>query len=143
MFCRLFSARLLGALSCLISLSFVRSVHAADAIVPPHVRSQVAPEWPANVPADRDVDVVVVVTVAADGAVLDAHVDDSVGADYDRAAIDAVKHWQFEPATRNGQPIPARVRALVHFAPATAVPSAVPPPEPLAPPRPAGPGPAA
>src|SRR6187402_3303753 len=120
MFCRLFSARLLGALSCLISLSFVRSVHAADAIVPPHVRSQTAPEWPANVPADRDVDVVVVVTVAADGAVLDAHVDDSAGADYDQAAI------------------AAGVRALVHFAPSAAAaspPAAVDPPTaPAAPP---------
>src|SRR6187402_2117199 len=139
MFCRLFSARLLGALSCLISLSFVRSVHAADAIVPPHVRSQTAPEWPANAPADRHVDVVVVVTVAADGAVLDAHVDDSAGVDYDHAAIDAVKHWQFEPATRNGQPIPARVRALVHFAPAGATPAPL--PAPTTPPTAPAPGP--
>jgi TonB family protein len=79
------------------------------------------------VPADRDVDVVVIVTVAADGAVLDAHVDDSMGADYDQAAIAAVKRWQFEAATRNGKPIPARVRALVHFAPVSA---AAPPPAP-------------
>ena len=142
MFCRLFSVRALCALTSLIPLLNASHSLAAEAIVPPHVRSQTAPEWPANVPADHDIDVVVVVTVAADGAVLDAHVDDSVGADYDRAAIDAVKHWQFEPARRNGQPIPARVRALVHFAPAAAAPTAVPPPDPPVPPRPAGPGPA-
>src|SRR6188768_1435955 len=144
-------ARPLRALSCSISLSVsllsAGSARAADAIVPPHVRSQTAAEWPANVPADHDVDVIVIVTVAADGAVLDAHVDDSMGADYDQAAINAVKRWQFEPATRNGKPIPARVRALVHFAPAGAAPASV-TAEPAAqapasaPPGPAGPAPA-
>src|SRR6187549_737705 len=139
MFCRLFSARPLGVLTCFISLLITSSALGADPIVPPHVRSQTAPDWPANAPADRDVDVVVVVTVAADGAVLDAHVDDSVGADYDHAAIAAVKRWQFEPATRNGQPIPARVRALVHFAPATATPAPL--PAPTTPPTAPAPGP--
>jgi len=138
MFHRQFFARPLSVAACLVSSLIVSGARAADAIVPPHVRSQTAPEWPANVPADRDVDVVVVVTVAADGAVLDAHVDDSAGADYDQAAIAAVKRWQFDPATRNGQAIPARVRALVHFAPSAAAaspPAAVDPPTaPAAPP---------
>lgn len=130
-------ARPLRTLACSVSISISLlltgvSARAADALVPPHVRAQTAPEWPANVAADHDVDVIVVVTVAADGAVLDAHVDDSAGADYDRAAIEAVKHWQFDPATRNGQPIPARVRALVHFAPANAPAAPLPPPEPPA-----------
>src|SRR4051812_24174121 len=133
MFHRRFSARPLGVAACLFSLLLGSVVLAADAIVPPHVRMQSAPEWPANQPADHDLDVIVVVTVAADGAVLDAHVDDSAGADYDQAAIDAVKHWQFDPATRNGQPIPARVRALVHFAPVTTPPAPLPPAEPAAP----------
>jgi len=124
-------ARPLGAFTCSLSLLFTGVAQGADTIVPPHVSVQTAPEWPANVPADRDIDVVVVVTVAADGTVLDAHVDDSVGAEYDHAAIDAVKHWQFEPATRNGRPIPARVRALVHFAPSP-TPAALPPAEPAA-----------
>src|SRR6478609_1429817 len=126
-------ARRLRGLACSFSISIsvllcAVAAHAADVMVPPHVRAQSAPEWPANVAADRDVDVIVVVTVAADGTVLDAHVDDSVGADYDQAAIAAVKRWQFEPATRNGKPIPARVRALVHFAPATATPAPLPAP---------------
>ncbi|HET7545227.1 MAG TPA: TonB family protein [Polyangiaceae bacterium] len=127
-------ARSLGVLACSVSLStlllLARVAQAADALVPPHVRSQSAPEWPANVPPDHDVDVIVIVTVAVDGSVLDAHVDDSVGADYDQAAINAVKRWQFEPATRNGKPIPARVRALVHFAPESAPSTAPPPAEP-------------
>jgi len=116
--------RPLGALICSVPLLIGSVAHAADVIVPPHVREQVAPVWPASVAADHDTDVVVVVTVAADGAVLDAHVDDSAGVEFDRAAIDAVKHWQFEPGMRNGKPIPARVRALVHFAPKGATPAA-------------------
>ncbi len=85
MFSRMLLARPLGVAACVVSLLIARAAQAADAIVPPHVRSQTAPDWPANVPADHDVDVIVVVTVAADGAVLDAHVDDSAGADYDQA----------------------------------------------------------
>jgi len=140
MFHRRSLARPLRVAICLGSLMIARGALGADAIVPPHVRSQTAPEWPANAPTDHDIDVVVVVTVASDGTVLDAHVDDSVGVGYDRAAIDAVKRWQFEPATRNGQPIPARVRALVHFVPAVA--ATVPPAAPEAPalaPAPAAP----
>lgn len=119
----LFSA--LGALA----LSFSAHAFAADTVVPPHVRIQTPPAWPANAPNDHDLDVIVIVTVAADGTVLDAHVDDSMGADYDNAAIEAVKHWQFDAATRDGQPIPARVRALVHFE----TPKHEPPPPPVAP----------
>lgn len=113
-------------LSALLGTSAAR----ADTIIPPHVRSQVPPEWPTQAAPDHDLDVIVIVTVAADGSVLDAHVDDSEGTEYDRAAIDAVKHWQFDAATRNGRPIPARVRALVHFAlvPQNPPPPAEPPP---------------
>src|SRR5450432_736097 len=124
---------LLGLAFCLTAFLGAPSARAADTIVPPHVRTQIAPAWPPNVPNDHDLDVIVIVTVGADGTVLDAHVDDSMGADYDNAAIDAVKHWQFDPATRNGQPIPARVRALVHFEtpahapPPPAVPTPAPP----------------
>lgn len=106
------------------------SALAADVIVPPHVRTQSAPAWPAESNAQRDVDVVVIATIAADGTVLDAHVDDTMGAAYDLAAIDAVKSWEFEPATRNGQAIPARVRALVHFSRAAVAPGPAEPPAP-------------
>ena len=116
--------------ACLCALFSTHVAAAADTIVPPHVHSQTAPEWPANAQSDHDIDVIVVVTVAADGSVLDAHVDDSAGADYDAAAIDAVKHWQFEPATRNGRAIPARVRALVHFELAAHAPAPLPNPPP-------------
>jgi iron complex outermembrane recepter protein len=127
------NGRALGAALCLTVCIGTSHAQAADTIVPPHVRTQVAPAWPANVPNDHDLDVIVIVTVAADGTVLDAHVDDSMGADYDNAAIDAVKHWQFEAATRNGQPIPARVRALVHFETPAHAPQAAPVPTPAPP----------
>ncbi|HEY3668515.1 MAG TPA: TonB family protein [Polyangiaceae bacterium] len=104
-----------GLATWLCALLSAPVAQAADTVIPPHVRTQVAPDWPKNARSEHDVDLVVIVTVAADGTVLDAHVDDSAGADYDDSAIAAVKHWQFDPATRNGRPVPARVRALVHF----------------------------
>ena len=130
---RISISRAFGVAAWLCALLGAAGAQAADSVVPPHVRAQIPPEWPQSSHSDHDIDVVVVVTVAADGSVLDAHVDDSAGADYDNAAIAAVKHWQFDPALRNGLAVPARVRALVHFElpahEATPIPN--PPPEAL------------
>jgi len=76
------------------------------------------------VPSDHDADVIVIVTVAADGTVLSAHVDDELSPELAEAAVDTIKHWLFSPAQRNGQAIAAKVKARVHFA-AVVVPPAV------------------
>ena len=55
------------------------------------------------------------VTVLADGSVSDVQVEHSAGEDFDRAAIEAVQHWTFEPARRAGEPIASRVGVAVHF----------------------------
>lgn len=38
-----------------------------------------------------------------------------VGAGLDEAAVAAVSEWKFEPATRNGQPVPLHVDVEVNF----------------------------
>ncbi len=48
-------------------------------------------------------------SIAADGTVSDAQVKTPVGNGFDEAALEAGRKLIFEPATRDGQPVPARV----------------------------------
>ena len=58
------------------------------------------------------------VTVAADGSVERLDLARGSGNRYlDRAAMEAVRRWRFEPATRNGQPVSADVLVPVEFTP--------------------------
>lgn len=61
----------------------------------------------------------ITVTVAADGSVERQELADSSGNRYlDRAALEAVRRWRFQPATRNGQPVAAEVSVPIVFNPA-------------------------
>jgi TonB family protein len=102
---------------------------AAD-VTPPTLVREVAPEWPGP-PADHDVVVPVVLTVATDGTVSNAQVTASQGPEYDAAAIRAALEWRFQAAVRDGVPVAARIRAIVRFIAPT------PPPTPAAAPTPA------
>jgi protein TonB len=56
------------------------------------------------------------VFVAADGRVADVQVDQSAGhPDLDRAAMDAVRRWKFEPGRRGSEPVGMWVRLPVQF----------------------------
>jgi protein TonB len=56
------------------------------------------------------------VYVAADGQVTEVQVHESAGhPDLDRAAVDAVRRWRFEPGRRGAEPIGMWVRLPVHF----------------------------
>ena len=60
----------------------------------------------------------VVANVATDGSVANvALVEGSGNRDLDRAALEAVRRWQFKPATRNGQPVASEVRVPIVFSP--------------------------
>ena len=54
--------------------------------------------------------------VMPDGSIANAHVVDSQPARiFDRAAVDAVQHWTFNPALRDGQPVQATLRRRIEF----------------------------
>jgi iron complex outermembrane recepter protein len=61
--------------------------------------------------------VVLRVTVNAQGTVDGVELIDSAGADFDRAAEEAVRRWKFAPALRDGQPFAARIRIPFVFQP--------------------------
>jgi iron complex outermembrane receptor protein len=102
------------ALSCAIAGTFSLSAAAQGSVVMPRVVSQVTPTLPADV-VPKDADVVLTVTLDATGTVIDVAVVQSGGAEFDQAAMAAVKQWKFTPALRDGQPIAAKIRVPVHF----------------------------
>lgn len=135
--------------SVVASLSFATQAAAA---VPPQATT-VAPPTPTSaqsVPypsgAEGDVTLVLTLVVEKDGRV--SHVSaEGPPSRFTEAAEEAARTWTFDPATRGGQPVAARIRAEVVFhAPAPAPPvvearAAAPPsttrPRPAAPGRPA------
>jgi TonB family protein len=69
----------------------------------------------------ENVEVNVLITVSAAGAVTSASVETPVGHGFDEAAVAAAKALMFEPATRDGKPIAARTRIAYRFAPPASV----------------------
>ena len=58
------------------------------------------------------------VSVGSDGTPTDIDVTQRSGSrDLDRAAVNAVRKWQFTPATRNGRPVASTVTVPVEFRP--------------------------
>ncbi len=55
-------------------------------------------------------------TVGADGGISGAHVVDSQPARiFDRAALDSVQRWTFNPAMRDGQAVSSTLRRRIEF----------------------------
>ncbi len=72
---------------------------------------------PSALAARKDADVVVALTIDADGHVTKVDVVTSGGADLDEAAVVAARQWTFAPATRAGKPVASRIRVPFHFSP--------------------------
>ncbi len=76
-----------------------------------------APDYPAAAMRNGEQGTVMVrVEVGADGAPLSVEVAQRSGSrDLDRAAVDAVRRWRFQPAQRDGQPVPGAVTVPIDF----------------------------
>jgi len=115
-----------------LALSLLATAAAAQEIVPPEpieTPPAIAPEG-----ISQPAEVVLLVTIGADGSIRDVSVAQSAGQALDAAAIAAVVRWKFKPATRGGQPEEVRVRIPFRFAPAPPGPE----PQQPAPPLPSG-----
>jgi TonB family protein len=53
--------------------------------------------------------------VNADGSTRDIQVKQSLDKDLDKKAVECVKKWKFEPATKDGQPVAMRMAVQVNF----------------------------
>ncbi|MGH7437609.1 MAG: TonB family protein [Polyangiaceae bacterium] len=85
---------------------------------------------PSALAARKHSDVVLAVTVDADGHVSKVDVLESGGPDLDEAAVVAARQWTFVPAMRDGNPVASRIRVPFHFAPPAPPPELVTPPAP-------------
>jgi TonB family protein len=95
-----------------------RSAWAAGSVEAPVVLTHVDAVYPPAALAERKhADVVLAVTVDADGHVSKVDVVTSGGDDLDQAAIVAVRQWTFVPAKRDGVALASRIRVPFHFAP--------------------------
>ena len=100
---------------------------APSPVEPPHPITPLHADYPEG--GQGDAEVVLVIVVNADGSVRSARV--FIGDEpFATAAVAASSGWRFEPATRDGKPISASIRAQIVF-------TAPPPPPPLT--APAGP----
>ena len=93
----------------------------ADAPVVPPTDPQAVqtppPEYPLELAcAGIDGQATLQLTIAPDGSISGSRLERGSGnAALDTLAQDAVKQWRFEPATRGGQPIEARIRVPLTF----------------------------
>lgn len=62
-----------------------------------------------------EADVVVTITIAADGSVTTVDVIKGAAGDFDAAAVAAARQQRFEPATRNGEPVPYTLKYTYRF----------------------------
>ena len=91
--------------------------------------------------AEGEASVALELTLTAEGVVTEARAIEG-DEPFASVAVAAAKSWTFQPATRDGQPIAAKIRYLVRFVPPREI--IEPEPEPIAPsPQPAGGSPAA
>jgi iron complex outermembrane receptor protein len=114
----------LAALLATVALLAVRPASAEPTtpptppVTPPQVLEHVDASYPrSRLGESMETAVVVFVTVEKDGKVGEATIAESGGADFDEAALAAVKRWRFSPALKAGNPVRARIRIPFHFAP--------------------------
>ena len=126
--------RLALAAAALMTLAQPLSAQPAG-VVPPKPVSRVDAVYPREALAGKEHgEVVLGVTVDAEGHVHAVQVLQTAGKALDDAAMSAAWQWTFEPAQRNGAPIAAKISVPFHFAPPDEAPHdsrpAPPPPQP-------------
>ncbi|HVW85170.1 MAG TPA: energy transducer TonB, partial [Bryobacteraceae bacterium] len=85
-----------------------------DGITPPRVAHQVAPEHP-TAGFKISGTVLIGLVVSSHGDPKNVHVVRSLDKEVDQSAVDAVKQWRFEPATKDGKPVAVRVSVEIRF----------------------------
>jgi protein TonB len=92
-------------------------VATGEGIVLPKAVSTLLPAYPEELRQAAQGEVGLVVTIDAKGAVAQVNVSRSLHPYLDFAAVQAVRQWAFEPATKDGKAIPSTVNITMVFDP--------------------------
>ena len=84
-------------------------------LVPPVALHEEEPVAPAEVVLDEPAEVVLTVSLDDAGKVVDEAVVKSATPALDLAAREAIHHWTFRPATRDGKPVRSRIKVALRF----------------------------
>ena len=96
--------------------SDMRVRKACEHFTQPIVTKEEKPEYPRRIRVKTiKAGVVVQVKVGVQGKVEAAQITETGGDDLDRAALDAVKKWEFEPARCDGDPVSHKFPVAIHF----------------------------
>src|SRR6478736_3109823 len=88
----------------------------APALVPPKLVENVDPTYPeAKRASGEAASVALTLTIDRAGQVTDVAVAESAGPEFDEAAVSAARNLRFEPAQKNGEAIPAKIRYVFEF----------------------------
>ncbi len=86
------------------------------ALEPPRLLEAPPPEYPpARIKEGLHPTVMIEVVLSETGQIMATKVEHSAGADFDRAALQALRSWKFAPARQGDQPVASRVHVAVHF----------------------------
>ena len=86
-----------------------------DGIKPPRLVHQVNPDYSGVRGVRVKGSVEIAVVISSQGAPRDLRVVQSLQADVDRCAVEAVKQWRFAPAQKDGKPVAVHVTIEVEF----------------------------
>ncbi|HET7542793.1 MAG TPA: TonB family protein [Polyangiaceae bacterium] len=89
---------------------------ATATLVPPKLVENVEPIYPeAKRESGEAASVALTLTIDRTGQVTDVAVAESAGAEFDEAAVSAARSLRFEPAQKNGEAVPAKIRYVFEF----------------------------
>lgn len=87
-----------------------------NGVTPPRTIFSPDPDYPK---AGKDAKItgqeILLVVIGKDGQVQDVKAIKSLGEEFDTSSMDAVKKWKFEPAQKDGKPVPVEVRIEIVF----------------------------
>ena len=85
-------------------------------ITPPKIISKVQPSYPVDAKKAKHEGIVqLALVIGADGKIENIRVSKPLDPSLDKSAIDAVRQWTFEPATKDGKPVKVEVHLEINF----------------------------
>ena len=94
------------------------ALEVAPGVIAGNVIYQRRPEYPAEAKANKDTlngPVVLHAIISKEGLVKELSVKQSLRADYDQSALDAVKEWRYKPFLLNGEPTEVETTITVNY----------------------------